>query len=185
MKLFFDMLPIILFFITYKVFDIYVATATAIVSVIAQIIFFYIRRQKPETMHWVTLFFMVCLGGATLYLQDEIFIKWKPTAVYWILGLIFLFSEYIGHKNLVQRMLDKSVTLPKTIWHKLNLCWVAFFAFMGLLNIYVVYHFDTDTWVNFKLFGTLGLTIVFVVLQAFYLAKFMPDDKHQQNGSQS
>lgn len=181
MKLFFDMLPIIIFFIAYKVFDIYVATATAIVCVAAQIAFFYIRGQKPETMHWVTLIFIVFLGGATLYLQDEIFIKWKPTAVYWILGLIFLGSQFIGKKNLVQRMLDKNVELPQPVWTRLNMSWFAFFVLMGLLNIFVVYNFDTDTWVNFKLFGTLGLTILFVVVQAFFLAKFMPDNK--ENGT--
>src|SRR5690606_27200917 len=106
-----------------------------------------LRGKRPETMHWITLMFIVVLGGATLYLHDEIFIKWKPTAVYWILAIIFLLSRYIGQKTLVQRMLDKNIELPKPIWHKLNASWYTFFFIMGLLNIFVVYNFDTNTWV--------------------------------------
>lgn len=181
MKLFFDMLPILLFFIAYKTYDIYVATITAIVCVVAQILFFFVRGKKPETMHWVTLVFIVVLGGATLYLQNEVFIKWKPTAVYWILGLLFFFSRYIGQKTLVERMLDKNISLPKAIWHKLNLSWYTFFFIMGALNIVVLYNFDTNTWVNFKLFGTLGLTFVFVIIQGVILARFIPNK--QENGS--
>lgn len=181
MKLFFDMLPIIIFFVAFKLYGIYVATISAIVSVAAQILFMFAKGKRPETMHWVTLLFIVVLGGATLYLHDEIYIKWKPTAVYWILALIFLLSRYIGQKNLVQRMLDKSVELPKNVWNKLNASWVAFFSVMGFLNIYVVYQFDTDTWVNFKLFGTLGLTLVFVIIQAFILSKYIPENR--ENGS--
>lgn len=181
MKLFFDMLPIVIFFVAYKTYDIYIATATAIACVVAQIIFFYIKGKRPETMHWVTLLFIVVLGGATLYLRDEIFIKWKPTVVYWILGLIFLVSRYVGKKTLAERMLDKNIELPKPIWYKLNTSWYAFFFIMGMLNIFVVYNFDTDTWVNFKLFGTLGLTLVFVVIQGLVLSRHIPH-KHE-NGS--
>lgn len=181
MKLFFDTLPIILFFIAYKAYDIYVATLTAIVAVAAQIIFTLARGKRPETTHWVTLGIITVLGGATVYLHDEIFIKWKPTAVYWILALLFLGSRYIGKKTLVQRMLDKNLSLPSNLWNRLNFSWFAFFVFMGALNLFVVYHFDTDTWVNFKLFGTLALTFVFIIVQASLLAKFISKDS--KNGS--
>ena len=182
MKLFFDTLPIILFFVAYKAYDIYVATITAIVAIAAQIAFMLLRGKRPETTQWATLGIIVVLGGATLYLHDEMFIKWKPTAVYWLFALAFLGSRYIGQKTLVERMLGKNLSLPTKIWSNLNFCWVAFFVVMGFLNLYVVYNFDTDTWVNFKLFGILGITFVFILIQAALLAKFIPKN-HEENNS--
>lgn len=181
MKLFFDTLPILLFFIAYKAYDIYIATITAIVAVAAQILITLLRGKKPETTHWVTLGIITVLGGATLYLHDEIFIKWKPTAVYWVLGLVFLGSRYIGKKTLVQRMLESNLSLPNNIWSKLNFSWFAFFTFMGFLNIFVVYNFDTDTWVNFKLFGTLVLTLLFIIVQASILSKYLEKDSKKNS----
>tara|TARA_R110002110_G_scaffold415858_1_gene658560 strand:+ start:16413 stop:16964 length:552 start_codon:yes stop_codon:yes gene_type:complete len=182
MKLFFDTLPIILFFVAYKAYDIYVATITAIVAIAAQIAFMLLRGKRPETTQWATLGIIVVLGGATLYLHDEMFIKWKPTAVYWLFALAFLGSRYIGQKTLVERMLGKNLSLPTKIWSNLNFGWVAFFIVMGFLNLYVVYNFDTDTWVNFKLFGILGITFVFILIQAALLAKFIPKN-HEENNS--
>ncbi len=182
MKLFFDTLPIILFFIAYKTYDIYIATITAIVAIAAQIVFTLLRGKRPETTQWATLGIIVVLGGATLYLKNEMFIKWKPTAVYWLFALAFLGSRYIGQKTLVQRMLGKNISLPGKIWNTLNISWVTFFVSMGILNLYVVYNFDTDTWVNFKLFGILGITLLFILIQAAFLSKFIPKN-HEENNS--
>lgn len=183
MKFLFDFLPIILFFVAYKLADIYVATAVAIVASLAQVGWTWLRQRKVENMHLVTLGLVVVLGGATLYLQDETFIKWKPTIANGLFGLAFLVSQFIGKKTLVERVMGNAITLPAPVWVRLNMLWVAFFLGLGLANLYVVYSFDTETWVNFKLFGMMGLTFAFVIGQAFYLGRYMkpaadsPSDK--------
>ena len=171
MKLLLEFFPIVLFFIAYKLGDIYIATITAIIATTLQV--FWIRFQKGifEKTPLITLGILIIMGGATLYFKNEMFIKWKPTALYWILALGFLGSQFVGKKNLLQRMLGEQITLPPKIWTQLNLSWAFFFLGMGLLNLYVVYYFDTNTWVNFKLFGTLILTLIFIVLQGFYMTK--------------
>lgn len=181
MKLLFDFFPVALFFIAFKMHDdpqrgILVATGVIIVATVVQVAITWASKRRVEKMHLVTLTLVVVFGGATLLLKDEIFIKWKPTVVNWLFAAAFLLSEFVGKKNLVQRMMDESVQLPDYAWRRLNLSWVVFFVTMGLLNLYVVYNFDTDTWVNFKLFGLLGLTLVFVVAQGFYLVRHMQDD---------
>jgi len=153
----------------------------AMVAITLLILFNVLRGQKPDMMQWVTLAMIVILGGATLLFRNEIFIKWKPTVVYWVLGTLFAASPLVTSKNLVQKMLEKSLTLPQKAWGTLNLSWVGFFFFMGFLNLFVVYRFDTDTWVNFKLFGTLGLTVAFVILQAFLVAKYLPHQKEKNS----
>jgi intracellular septation protein len=179
MKFLFDFFPILLFFIAFKLYDIYVATAVAIVSSIIQVGFVWYRHRRVEKMHLITLALIVVLGGATLLLHDETFIKWKPTVVNWAFALAFLGSQF-SQKNLVQRMMEEHIILTsKTVWKRLNLAWVAFFLLMGVVNLYVAFHFDTDTWVNFKLFGMMGLTFLFVIAQSIYLSQYMatgPDD---------
>lgn len=180
MKIFFDFLPVLLFFITYKVYDIYVATAVAIVASCLQVGILWIKHRRVEKMHLITLILIVLLGGATLLLQDETFIKWKPTAVNWLFAIVFLASEFIGRKNIVQHMLADhlNVTSPK-IWTRLNFMWISFFMLMGLINLYVAFNFETNTWVNFKLFGMMGLTLVFAFIQGVYLAYHLtPEDKN-------
>ena len=171
MKLLFDFFPIILFFIAYKAVGIYAATAVAIVASLAQVGFTRWRHGRVERMHVISMALILVLGGATLFLHNEMFIKWKPTAVNWAFALAFLGSHFIGRTPLIARMLSESVTLPDEVWRRLNLSWVAFFVAMGAANLYVVYHYSTDTWVNFKLFGMMGLTFAFVIGQAFYLAR--------------
>jgi intracellular septation protein len=144
----------------------------AIAASILQVGLFWLKHRRFETMHVVTLLLILVLGGATLWLQDERFIKWKPTAVNWAFAIAFLISEFIGQKNLVRRMMEAQVKLPDAIWTRLNLSWVAFFASMGVANLYVAFNFETSIWVNFKLFGLMGLTLLFAIGQAFYLARF-------------
>ena len=175
MQIFFDFFPIILFFISYKLFGIYAATIVAIIASMLQTGIYRFKHHRFEFVHIVTLIILVFLGGATVFLHDIIFIKWKPTVLYWILALLFLATHFIGEKKLIQRLMESKLSLPATIWNKLNLCWMFFFIGMGIINLYVVYHFTTDAWVNFKLFGTLGLTILFVVIQSLYMAKYVKD----------
>ena len=172
MKLLYDFFPVLLFFIAYKLYDIYVATAVIIVASACQVGWTWFRHRRVERMPLITLALLVLLGGATLILQDEMFVKWKPTVVNWLFGLVFLGSQYIGDKTIIERMLGQAMELPSTVWVRLNLIWTAFFVVMGILNLAVAFNFDTDTWVNFKLFGMLGLTLIFVIAQGFYLARY-------------
>lgn len=171
MKFLFDFFPIVLFFIAYKMGDIYLATITAIIASVIQVIYSRYKHQKFEKLPLFTLATITVLGGATLFFRNELFIKWKPTAIYWLLSSAFLASQWIGKKPLIQRLAESSISLQSKIWSQLNVSWSLFFAGMGVANLYVVYHFDTDTWVNFKLFGTLGLTLLFVIVQGFYIAR--------------
>lgn len=177
MKLLFDFFPILLFFIAYKVFDIYVATAVAIAASFVQVGFAWWKTRKVEPMHLVTLVIIVVFGGLTLYLQDEQFIKWKPTVINWLFGFAFLASQWLGEKPMIERMMGSNSTeldLPAAVWRTLNLSWTLFFFALGGANWFVMTTFDTATWVNFKLFGMLGLTLLFVLLQSVYLARHLP-----------
>lgn len=171
MKLLFDFLPILLFFIAYKAGGIYVATAIAIFASLVHVIWTRIKDHRFDLTQLITLGVITLLGGATLIFKNELFIKWKPTAVYWTLALVFLISQYLGAKPIIQRLGEHNVSLDRGRWQKLNFSWVLFFTLMGFTNLYVVHYFDTDTWVNFKLFGTLGLTFIFILLQAVYIAR--------------
>lgn len=172
MKFLFDFFPIVLFFVAYKLGNIYIATLSAIAASLIQVLWLRRKTGRFEKISLITFISITLLGGATLFFQNEIFIKWKPTVVYWALGLCFLFSHWIGHKPLLQRIAEGNIQLPPSIWIRLNWSWAIFFALMGVLNLYVVQHYDTDTWVNFKLFGTLGLTFIFVILQGFYMVRY-------------
>jgi intracellular septation protein len=173
MKLLFDFFPILLFFVGYKFYGIYVATIIAMGASLLQVGFFWFKHRKIEITHAITLVLILVLGTATLFLQNAIFIKWKPTAIYWVFALLFLGSQMIGKKTFIQHLMDGKITLPRNVWQKLNLSWAVFFGCMGGINLYVAYKFNTDVWVNFKLFGTLGGTIIFGILQSLYMAKYL------------
>ncbi|KTD21560.1 septation protein A [Legionella londiniensis] len=183
MKLLFDFFPILLFFICYKLFDIYYATAVAMGASLLQVIFYRIKNQRYEKMHLISLGLIMVLGGATLFFHNPWFIKWKPTGLYWLAAIVFLSSSFIGKKTLIEKMMDGNIHLPAKIWRRLNYAWSAFFILMGCLNLYVAYSFDTDFWVNFKLFGGAGLTLIFVFLQAIYLARHVVQKDIQQETS--
>lgn len=176
MKLLLDFFPVILFFIIYKWFGIYPATAATIGACFIQVGYHYYRYQKIEALHIITLLLVAVLGSATLFWHNELFIKWKPTAVNWAFALAFLISPLISDKPLIQRVLENNLQLPKPVWLRLNLSWAGFFILLGIANLYVIYHFNTNTWVNFKLFGMLGLTVLFVIFQGVYLSKFLKLD---------
>lgn len=202
MKFLFDLFPVILFFGAFKVAEgkaeaaaglvasvlgvvglggavptdqapILVATLAAIAGTVAQVLWQLLRGQKVDTMLWISLGLIVVLGGATLVLRDETFIKWKPTVLYWLFAAVLLVSAMVFEKNLIRAMLEKQMSLAEEVWARLNLSWVAFFVLMGALNLVVAFNFPTPVWVNFKLFGGTGLMIVFVVIQSLMLSKYL------------
>lgn len=175
MKFLFDLFPVILFFIAFKLYDIFVATAVAIAASILQIIWVWLQHHQIDKMMWVNLSIIIVFGGATLALQDETFIKWKPTVLYWFFSLILLISNVVFKKNLIQLMMEKQMALPLPIWTKLNTSWVIFFATMGLINLYVAFNFPVDTWVTFKLFGSTGIMLVFIAGQILVLGKHLKE----------
>ena len=175
MKLLFDVFPVILFFIAFKLYGIYVATAVAMGASFVQIGWLWLRRRKIDTMLWVSLGVITIFGGATLILENETFIKWKPTVLYWLFGAVLAVAALAFRKNLVRSMMQQQVSLPEEVWARLLMSWIGFFAVMGALNLYVAYNFSTDAWVNFKLFGGIGLMLLFVVLQALVLARHVHD----------
>ncbi|PCH52457.1 MAG: septation protein A [Flavobacteriaceae bacterium] len=184
MKLLLDFFPIVFFFIAFKMYDIYVATAVLIIASLLQTCTHWLMHRRFEKMHVITLVLVCVFGGLTLMLQDEMFIKWKPTVINWLFAVVFIGSQFIGKKSIIQRMMGDHMVLPANIWLHLNIAWTLFFIALGIANLYVVYNFDTETWVNFKLFGLLGLTFVFVIAQSLYVARFIkePEDE-QDNGT--
>lgn len=177
MKFLFDLFPVILFFIAFKVSGIYVATGVAIAATFVQIGWLLARGRKVDTMLWVSLAIIVVFGGATLWLQDETFIKWKPTVLYWLFGAVLAGSTLLFRRNLIRKLMEEQVSLPERVWGLLNASWIGFFALMGAANLIVAFNFPTDTWVNFKLFGGMGLMLAFVVAQSLLLAKYIEEKK--------
>lgn len=170
-KLLLDFLPIGLFFAAYKFFNLMVATQVAIAASLVQLIWLRVATGKIQKVNLISFLSILILGSATLLLKNDIFVKWKPTVVYWSLAIGLLITQIVGKKPFIQRLGETSVNLPDRIWRQLNLGWSSFFLILGLINLYVVYNFSTTIWVNFKLFGTLGLTIIFIILQSIYMAK--------------
>jgi intracellular septation protein len=201
MKFLFDLFPVILFFVAFKIaganesiaYDfatrwlgdgiapnqapILIATAVVIIATFGQIAWVWLRHRKVDTMLWVSLAIIVVFGGATLYLHDETFIKWKPTVLYWLFGLVLLVSASVFRKNLIRALMKEQIVLPDAIWSRLNAAWISFFAVMGVANLFVAFNFSTDTWVNFKLFGTMGLMLLFVLAQGMLLSKYIEEKK--------
>jgi intracellular septation protein len=177
MKLLFDLFPIILFFVAYKLVDIYAATAVAIAASFAQIGWLKLRAKPIEPMQWTSLAIIAVFGGLTLLWHDETFIKWKPTVLYGLFALVLAGGKMFFGRDLIRSAMGKQLSLPDPVWSRLNLVWMLFFAVMAMLNIAVAYSFSTDVWVNFKLFGTLGLTLAFVIAQGLYLSRFLEEEK--------
>ena len=176
MKFLADFFPVILFFVAFKVADIFVATGVAIAATVLQIGWALARRHRISNMQWMSLAIIVLFGGATLLLRDETFIKWKPTVLYWLAGVVFL-GALAFRTNLVKAVMGEGITLPEPVWTKLAVAWGVFFLFKGTLNLWVAYTFPTDVWVNFKLFGGMGLMIAFVLAQAAWISRHLPDEE--------
>jgi intracellular septation protein len=205
MKILFDFLPILLFFAAFKYAEghrewaaafatthlgalvsggvvgtgeapVLLATVVVIIATLAQVVWLKLRGRRIDAMLWVSLGLVVVLGGATVWFHNDTFIKWKPSMLYWAMGLAFWLSPLLFGKNLLRALLGEQMKLPPRVWHRLNFAWVAFFAVMGLLNLWVAYSFSTDTWVNFKLFGGIGLMLLFTLAQGWYLGRHVQDE---------
>lgn len=178
----YEFLPVVLFFIAFKFYGIYVATVVGIAVTAIQLGLTLIWQKRIDKKQLITLIVFAIFGGMTLYFHNPIFVKWKPTIIFWIFGVVLLLSQFIGKKPLMQRMLEKMLegkadSLPRKVWSCLNLSWTLFFISLGTVNIYIAYTYSTETWVNFKLYGILGLLFLFSFLQALYLARYMSDEK--------
>lgn len=167
-----DFLPILIFFIVYKWVGIFAATLAAIIISLIQVIFYRLKYGRFSVLQMITFSMILVLGGATLLSHNTLFIKWKVTAVNWILAIVLLISQGLK-KPLLKLWLGSQFALSDVIWNKLNISWVIFLASVGALNLYVAYHFDTEIWVNFKLFGVLGLSLLFIIAQSLFLAKYL------------
>jgi intracellular septation protein len=211
MKLLIDFLPIILFFASFKYAEankdwaagfatehfgalvsggtvgpgeapVLLATVVVIVATLAQVVGLKMRGRRVDTMLWVSLGLVVVLGGLTIWFHSETFIKWKPSVLYWAMGMALWISPLMFGKNLLKAMLGEQMQLPAKVWHRLNFAWIAFFAGMGLLNLWVAYSYSTAVWVNFKLFGGLGLMLAFTVAQGLVLSRFLQDEPPADSG---
>lgn len=172
-KFLFDLFPVILFFVAFKFFGIYTATAVAIVATIAQIIYSKIRHGKVENMLLISGGIITVFGGATLYFKDPTFIQWKPTVLYWLFAASLIGAQFIFKKNLMRSFMEKQISLPNIVWTKLNFAWAALFVGLGFLNLYVAFNYSQDIWVDFKLFGITGILFVFIIAQTLLLSKYL------------
>jgi len=199
MKLLFDLFPVILFFVAYQFGasnpdqasailsgigvslgsavkpGVFLATVVAILATVGQIAWSWLRHRKVDGMLWVSFALITVFGGATLLLQDENFIKWKPTVLYWLFALALGLGPVLFERNFIRMMMEKQIALPDPVWARLNLGWAGFFTVMGAANLVVAFNYSTDTWVNFKMFGTLGLMVLFVLLQGVYLSRHIQE----------
>lgn len=183
MKFLFDLFPVILFFVAFKFFGIYAATAVAMAATVGQIAWVWLRHRKVEPMLWVSFGVIVVFGSATLLLHDATFIKWKPTVLYWLFASALLIARLAFRRNLIRAMMAKQMQLPEAVWNRLLWSWAGFFVFMGVLNLYVAFNYSENTWVNFKLFGGMGLMFAFVIAQALFLARHLePEAENASEG---
>lgn len=216
MKILLDFLPIVLFFLTFnqaekrpdeaaalatdwfgfmvsggavgpKEAPVLLATVVVILATMLQVVYLKVRGQKVDTMLWVSLGLVTVLGGATIYFHSDTFIKWKPSVLYWVMALAFWLSPILAGKNLLKLMMGEQIALPAFVWRNLNVAWIVFFALMGVLNLWIAYSFDTSTWVTFKSFGGMGLMLVFMVAQGFYLNRHLqsPDAAAPDNDAET
>lgn len=177
MKLFAELFPILLFFIAFKTHGIYVATAVAMIATLAQIVWHKLKHGKVDAILWITFVIVGVFGSATLLLHNEMFIKLKPTVLYWLFATILMVSQLVFRKNLIRRLLHEKLALPVHAWNRLNMLWIVFFYALGFINLYVAFNFSTDTWVDFKLFGFSGMIFLFIVVQGFWLYKYIEEKK--------
>lgn len=174
-----EYIPLIIFLLFYKFADLYWATGSLIVASALQILYYLVKKEKVPTRNWIFFGLIAVFGSLTIFFHDDAFIKWKVTIINEFFAIALLVSHYIFNKNIIKQFLSESLTLPEPIWTKLNLAWAIFFALCGALNLYVAFNFDLDTWVNFKVFGLTGLTLVFAVGSIFSLYKYLPQDNEE------
>ncbi len=187
MKALYDFLPLLLFFSAFKIYGIYIATGVAIAASFIQVGWSWIKHRRVETMPAVTLGVLTVFGGLTLALHDDTFIKWKPTIVNWAFSVILFGGLFFGERTIMEKLMGKQMKLPDHIWKRVDIAWALFFLVLGALNVYVAFYYQLDqpaevrqeTWVNFKVFGILGITLLFAIGQALFLSHHMEIDEEQ------
>ena len=175
MKFLLDLFPIVLFFVTYKVSDIYTATGVLMAATVVQTALMYFKDRKVATMQKITFVLIMGFGALTLGLHDERFIKWKPTLLYTVLTLTLAFGQCLMRKNFLKTLLGSQLDLPPNVWYRMNLSWMLYCIFMASINAYVATYFSTEAWVDFKLWGYV-FPLVFIIGQGVYIAKHLPKD---------
>lgn len=176
MKLLLDFFPILLFFGAFKLYDIYVATGVLMAATVIQMAVIWFSEGRLQTMQKATLVLILLFGALTLALQDDRFIKWKPTVLYGAMAVALAVALWGLRKNFLQMLLGAQLDLPPQIWNRLNVAWVAYCVFMAAVNAYVAAYFSTEAWVDFKLWGYV-FPIVFLVGQGLYISPHLKSDK--------
>lgn len=173
-----ELAPLLAFLAAYYVADLYTATAVLMAAMLGVLGVDYVRERRIPPLHGLSAVLVLAFGSATLLLRDQRFIQWKPTVFFWVLALAFLASQWVGHRPLVQRLMEvalgKGLTVPSAIWRRLNLLWVVFYAALGAANLAVAFRASEQAWVNFKVFGLTLITLVFVAGQVMWLARRLP-----------
>ncbi len=188
LNLVYDFIPLLLFFIAFKWYGIYVAVVFGMVSTTIQVVLSVLIRKKWDKQQLITLAVFLIFGSMTLYFHNPLFIKWKPTVIFWIFSLVLILSHCIGQKTLIQRMMshiieEKGSSLPSNVWKRLNLAWAVFFGVLGGLNLWVAYQCNTETWVNFKVYGVMSCLILFSIIQSIYLTRHLIEHKKQEDAA--
>lgn len=181
MQLFYEIFPVFLFFLAFKFYGIYVATVVGIVTTLIQVLASRVWLGKWDKKQVITLIVFVVFGGMTLYFHDPIFVKWKPTIIFWVFTLIIFASQLFTQKPLMQRIMENVLKekgeVPVYAWNCINIVWGIFFAVLGTVNLYIAYNYSNDVWVNFKFYGITGALFLLSIFQAFYLMRFMTETK--------
>jgi intracellular septation protein len=187
MKFLFDFFPVLLFYITFKSHEDHVegmitATGVLIMATLFQMSYTWLKHNRIEKIHVITMVLLVILGGATIIFKDPKFLIWKVTIANWLFAVAFAGSHFIGHKTIIKRMMDHAVKLPESVWTRLSISWISFFTAVGLLNLYIGFNYDVEIWVDFKFYGLMGLTLAFVLIQAVYVGKHAEELPEQKTG---
>lgn len=180
MQAIFEFLPLIIFYVVWKLADIYWATGALIAMSALQVLFYIVRGKTVPTKTWIFFGLITVFGGLTIFMHDDTFLKWKVTIINGVFAAALIVSQYVFKKNIIKQFLGESLSLPENIWNKLNLSWALFFAFCGALNWYIAFNFEQEVWVNFKVFGLTGLMIVFSISSIFALYKYLPKEESEK-----
>ncbi len=184
MQLLFEILPVFLFFLTFKIYGIYAATLVGIIATFIQLLITRIFQRKWDKKQGITLAIFMIFGGMTLYFHDPIFVKWKPTIIFWIFAVVLLITQFFTKKPLMQRMMESMLEargqVPQSVWKYVNFFWALFFSVMGAVNLYIAYTYNDDVWVNFKFYGITISFLVFSIIQALYLSRFLIEGESKE-----
>jgi intracellular septation protein len=181
MQLLFDFFPIIVFYVFYKLQGFFAATVAIIAAMAIQISAQWITKRTVSKMLLISGGLVALLGGISLWLNDPVFLQWKVTIASWLFGIAFIASHFIGDKTLVERVLEHVIQLDKPVWIQLNLIWIANFLLLGATNLFVMFNYDMDTWVNFKLYGVLGFSLVTALVQGLLISRHLPDEQQEES----